>query len=58
MHANKQINVCRVFADFFGQNLKPILILKFEPALIELCINRTLAILLKTTLKYVKYHMI
>ena len=37
MYANKQINVCRVFADFFGQNLKPILILKFEPALLELC---------------------
>lgn len=57
MHANKQINVCRVFADFFGAKLKANLDIKVWTRNTR-TLQQNLAMLLKTTLKYVKYLMI
>ena len=57
MHANKQINVCRVFADFFWAKLKANLDIKVWTRNTR-TLQQNLAMLLKTTLKYVKYLMI
>ena len=61
MHANKQINVCCVFADFFFflQNCLVKANLDFKVGTrITRTLQQNLAILLKTTIKYVNYFMI
>ena len=59
MYADKQINVCCVFADFFFlQNCLVKANLDFKVGTrITRTLQQKLAILLKTTIKYVNYFM-